>query len=329
MTDYSALVAAVDNFRNKRILCVGDVMLDRYVYGDVERISPEAPIPVLSITREESMLGASGNVAKNIARLGAAVDFYCVVGDDKSGIEIKSLLEKESGITSYISTSSAISTTVKTRFLSGSQQILRVDSDQSGKPVHIFQPEVISHFDGIVISDYAKGALSENIIFRIIEVANAYNIPIVVDSKSPIAQYQNATVYTPNLGELARATLQREADLNDDAIVAAAQGIINCNSIRHILVTRASKGMTLCSGLDAPIHIPAMAKEVFDVVGAGDTVAAVLALGLACGLHVSEAAFIANIAGGIVVGKRGTAFCAPMEIKIILLRMMESALERV
>lgn len=316
MTDYAALSAAVDDFRTKRILCIGDVMLDRYVYGDVERISPEAPIPVLSIIHEEIMLGAAGNVAKNIAALGAIVEFYSATGDDKAGFEIKGLLDKEKNIISYLATNGK--TTVKTRYISGNQHILRKDED--GKSI-IEHPSEFKAIDAIIISDYGRGVTDDMIMADL----KAIGVPVIVDSKSWFGLFRGATVITPNLGELAKNVDSFRQSGTHEEIVEAASDLIDLHKIENVLVTRASKGMTLISEDKSVHHIPAIAKEVYDVVGAGDTVAAVLALGLAVGLAMPDAAFIANIAGGIVVGKRGTAICTPQELKQSLLQLMESA----
>lgn len=314
MVDRSLLLASVDYFRNKRILCIGDVMLDRYVYGDIDRISPEAPIPVFTTKREETMLGAAGNVAKNMTALGAKVDFYCMVGDDKAGLEIKRLIGNEVDITPFILTSSCTSTTVKTRYLSGNQQVLRVDVDGNSKPIPL--PDNVHEYDAIIISDYNKGVCEG------MDVA-ALKVPTVVDTKSWLGNYAGALVVTPNLGELAASVDWFRQDVSDDKVIEAAQFIRIKHKIKNVLVTRASKGMTL-QGTDGTCHIPAAAKEVYDVVGAGDTVAAVLALGLACKLSIADAAYIANVAGGIVVGKRGTATCTPMELKTAVLALMQS-----
>lgn len=309
-------MAAVDTFRSKHLLCIGDVMLDRYIYGDVERISPEAPIPVLSVTHEESMLGAAGNVAKNIAALGAKVDFYAAVGNDKAGMAIKALLAQESNIISFLVTDG--NTTTKTRYVSGNQQILRVDVDGDTKAA-IPLPEKMN-YDAVVFSDYCKGVFD----YRNGDLA-VRDIPLVVDSKSWFGNFNGATVITPNLGELSSNIDTFRQSGTDEEIAEVAMDIMSAHQIKNVLVTRASKGMTLVTEDEAIHHIPAVAREVYDVVGAGDTVAAVLALGLAVGLAMSDAAFIANIAGGIVVGKRGTAVCTPMELKTSILKLMENA----
>lgn len=310
--DYSNLLGAIDFFRNKKILCIGDVMLDRYIYGDVNRISPEAPIPVFSTKNEESMLGAAGNVAKNIAAFGATVEFYSVVGDDKYGMEIKKLLSKENNILSFLTTSGE--TTVKTRYVACGQQLMRIDNDHLSVPVEIPGTD---NFDAVIVSDYDKGAC------ELIDVSSI-KVPCIVDTKSWLGNYKGAMVVTPNLGELADSVDWFRQDDNDDDVIEAASEIQLNHNIKNVLVTRASKGMTLVNG--GVRHITSTAKEVFDVVGAGDTVAAVMALGLATGLTVYESAIIANVAGGIVVGKRGTATCTPMELKTSILAMMQSAL---
>lgn len=313
--DYSILLGAIDFFRNKKILCIGDVMLDRYIYGDVERISPEAPIPVFSTKREESMLGAAANVAKNIAALGATVEFYSSVGDDKYGVEVKRLLSKENNIIPFLQTEG--NTTVKTRYISGGQQVMRIDSDHKANAIDL--PDV-TLFDAVIISDYNKG------VCETIKVENI-SVPCVVDTKSWLGRYCGAMVVTPNLGELADSVGWFRQNGSDEDVVNAANEIVLKHRIRNVLVTRSSKGMTLVEQYAIqPRHIKSTAREIFDVVGAGDTVAAVMALGLASKLSVYESAVIANIAGGIVVGKHGTAICTPRELKTSLLAMMNTTL---
>lgn len=312
--DYSKLLGAIDFFRNKRILCIGDIMLDRYIYGDVDRISPEAPIPVFSMKKEEAMLGAAGNVAKNIAALGANVHFYSSVGDDKHGMEIKRLLNKELNIFSFLETYG--NTTVKTRYISNGQQLMRVDSDHFSNPLRF--PD-LNGFDAIIISDYNKGTCQQLVVDNL-------SIPCVVDTKSWLGNYKGAFVVTPNLGELADSVDWFRQNGSDEDVKTAAMELIGEHDIKNILVTRSSRGMTLVSNDINAQNIPAVAKEVFDVVGAGDTVAAILALGLSSGLTLYESSIVANIAGGIVVGKRGTAICTPMELKTSLLAMMSNIL---
>lgn len=320
--DYDILLGIIDFFKNKRILCIGDIMLDRYVYGDVERISPEAPIPILEVTKEDSMLGGAGNVARNIAAFNAEVDFYCVVGDDRAGYEIKRLLEKESNITPFITTSSSTNTSVKTRYVSGQQQLLRVDFEDNSGTSCIMHPEYVADYDAVVISDYDKGALCDQIIGNVIKTANECHIPVVVDSKSGLFSFKGATVWTPNIAELARIADHYGNMLDDENIKDAAHYIIQQYGIKNVLVTRSAKGMTLQTYDNKTHHIPATAKEIFDVVGAGDTVAAVMALGLASKLALRESAFLANMAAGIVVGKHGTSICTPGELKAILVSLI-------
>lgn len=317
MIDFARLLTAIDTFRSKRILCLGDVMLDKYVYGAVERISPEAPIPILSIVSESSTLGGAGNVVMNMAALGANIEFYSAVGNDRAGIEIKGLLEKARGIVPYISTHG--SSTVKTRYISGNQQVLRVDIDGVSK-INYVDSDDICACDALVISDYDKGIAGE-IAAKFIAKAKARDIPVVVDSKSldPVI-FRGATFYTPNLSELAKVT-HRSVKTGDE-IKNAALYLLRQYQFKNILVTRSGSGMTLQT-YDNATHIPATAKEVYDVVGAGDTVAAVLTLGLACGLSPHEASYLANIAAGIVVGKRGTSVVEPMELKTEVLKLMD------
>ena len=320
--DYSRLLAAIDNFRNKNILCIGDIMLDRYVYGDVNRISPEAPVPVLSNIHEVYSLGAAGNVAKNIASLGAKVEFYAATGTDSFGIRVKSLLEKESLITSYIYTYKG-DTTTKTRYISGNQQILRVDID--GKFVGVYSlPKNYEGIDCIIISDYCKGMIDNIYASKIIGPAIEKGIPVVVDSKnSNLAGFEGATVITPNLKELASAVGCAVYGANDNDVRDSANALLLKSKINNVLVTRSEYGMSLVNS-ESVHHIPVFEQEVYDVTGAGDTVAAIVALGLASGLSMYEASYLANIAAAIVVCKRGTAVVVPSELKQKTLAIMDS-----
>lgn len=326
MINHSLLMAAISKFKDKRIMCIGDVMLDRYVYGEVKRVSPEAPIPVLSTSHENMCIGAAGNVARNIASLGAVVEFHSAVGDDNHGTQLQKLLGKEDNIECYLHVHNT-KTTVKTRYISQGQQIVRVDEEDIF--YHGTAPDDISHdIDALIISDYQKGMIDLKDINFIIKDARSKAIPVIVDSKSDdFKGFRGATVITPNLGELAAAVDGFPQDGDDNNVVEAAQSVIACDGIENVLVTRASRGMTLQTKGNRTVHIPAVAKEVYDVVGAGDTVAAVIALGLSTGLDIYHSAYLANIAGGIVVGKRGTAVVTPMELKTALVEIMDKPLK--
>jgi rfaE bifunctional protein kinase chain/domain len=290
----------------RRVLVVGDVMLDRYWHGAVERISPEAPVPVVRIEREEERLGGAANVALNIRTLGARATLLTVVGQDEPARRLREMLH-ERDIETVLREDKQLYTIVKLRVIGRSQQLLRVDFENEpdhealGEMLDDFA-EQLPHHDVVLFSDYGKGGLTH--IPRMIEMARAMGKPVLVDPKgSDYKRYAGADVITPNRGELAQVTgaWRGEAELREK--VAALRAGIN---IGAVLLTRSEEGMTLfdASGIT---HEPARAREVFDVTGAGDTVIATLAVLMAAGAPLPQAMRLANKAGGIVVGKFGTA----------------------
>ncbi len=297
-----------------RVLCVGDVMLDRFVYGDVERISPEAPIPVLRVQREAAAVGGAGNVARNLSALGAAVRLIGVVGDDAPGRETSGVLDGDANVELGLVTDPSRPTTVKTRFIAGAQQMLRTDEEDTSAigaaTLDKVREEVTAALAGggygaLVLSDYGKGALTDGVIAAVIAAAGEARVPVVVDPKgTDFSRYRGADVLTPNRRELADAS--RQPTGSDDEVEAAARSLISDCGVAAIIATRGPQGMTVI-GEGKPAHLPALAREVFDVSGAGDTVVAALAAGLAAGMALADAAHLANVAAGIVVGKVGTA----------------------
>jgi rfaE bifunctional protein kinase chain/domain len=295
-----------DTLAARRVLVVGDVMLDRYWHGAVERISPEAPVPVVRIEREEERLGGAANVALNIRTLGARATLLTVVGQDEPARRLRQLLH-ERDIETVLREDKQLYTIVKLRIIGRAQQLLRVDFENEpdhealGEMLEAFAAELPQH-DVVLFSDYGKGGLTH--IPRMIEMARAAAKPVLVDPKgSDYRRYAGASVITPNRGELAQVTgaWKGEADLR--AKVDALRAEVDVGAV---LLTRSEEGMTLfdASGVT---HEPARAREVFDVTGAGDTVIATLAALLATGVPLPEAMRLANKAGGIVVGKFGTA----------------------
>ena len=318
MTAVATMAAQVQALRDARVLCLGDVMLDRYVYGEVSRVSPEAPIPVCRVTNERAMLGGAGNVARNLAALGAGIAFITVTGDDDAGAEIAALLAELDGAATVL-TAPGRPTTVKTRYIADGQQLLRADRETEAEiPPHIEDAiaarldRAIADVGAVILSDYGKGVLTPGLTGRVIEAARGAGKPVVVDPKGPDYRvYRGATVLTPNRRELAEAS--RMADGTDDEIVAAARHIVARCEVGSVLVTRGGDGMTLVDGATA-LHLAAEAREVFDVSGAGDTVVAALGAALAAGLEAGDAAALANVAAGIVVAKSGTAVAGADEI---------------
>ncbi len=296
-----------------RLLVVGDVMLDRYWFGEVNRISPEAPVPVVRVERSEERLGGAANVARNASALGAKVSLLSVVGDDDAGRTLSRLLD-ESEIDANFQVDRSIDTTVKLRVIGRQQQLLRIDFETTPSN-EVLQAKLIeferrlADADAVILSDYGKGGL--NHIAEMIRLARAAAKPVLVDPKGDdFTKYAGATVLTPNRSEL-REVVGRwssEADL-----VAKATALRAELALEALLVTRSEEGMTLFADGETH-HQAAQAREVFDVSGAGDTVIATLAVMLAAGADWAESIRVANIAAGIVVGKLGTAVVNREEI---------------
>jgi len=307
------LASKVEALEGTKILCVGDVMLDRYVYGDVERISPEAPIPVLRVKDERAMLGGAGNVARNLAALGAHVAFASAVGADDVGDEIARMLGNVPHLEASLVVEPRRRSTVKTRFVAMGQQVLRADHETNSALSSAQQGELIDRARGllagvqvVVLSDYGKGVLTPGVCRAVIDAARAAGIPVVVDPKGrDYSPYRGASVVTPNRKELAEATGENAS--GDEAIVALARQVIVEAGIDAMIVTRSQEGMSVVTASGEATHLPAEAREVFDVSGAGDTVISTLAAALAGGLSLVDAASLANTAAGIVVAKVGTA----------------------
>lgn len=325
MTDESQLASLVENFAGVRVLTVGDLMLDRFVYGAVDRISPEAPVPVLRIERESVMLGGVGNVARNLRALGASVCLVAVMGRDQEARDIKGLLRDDMEIESHLIEDDARPTTIKTRYIAGSQQMMRADRERVVPVVDGLAEDIIEraiadldHAKALVLSDYGKGVLTESVLRRLIDAAVERGVPVVIDPKgSDYGPYAGATLVTPNRRELSEATGQPAT--TDAAIVESASALITSSGVRGILVTRSQDGMSLVLGDGSPpLHLPATAREVYDVSGAGDTVVATLAAALGAGIALDDACRLANVAAGIVVGKMGTATAAASEMAAAL-----------
>lgn len=296
-----------------RVLVVGDIMLDRYWFGEVERISPEAPVPVVRVVRREDRLGGAANVARNIVALGAQVTLAGFVGEDEAAQSVRRLLS-EAGIASHLVTDSAHPTTLKMRVLGHQQQMLRIDFEEKPTPTLLdalrAQVEaVLSGHDVVVLSDYAKGALSQ--VELLIQLARQKGVPVLVDPKGTDYQrYRGATLVTPNRSEMQQAVGAWDSE---QSLTQRAQSLRDQLDLEALLVTRSEQGMTLftAQGRD---HVDAQAHEVFDVSGAGDTVLATLAVMRAAGVDWSSAMRWANRAGGIVVGKLGTSIVTAGEL---------------
>ncbi len=316
----TSLLDWLDKMRGVHVLCVGDVMLDLYVYGAVDRVSPEAPIPVIQIEREDAMLGGVGNVVRNVVALGGSATIVAVRGDDGAGAAIMGLLANESRMRDEICIDPGRLTTVKTRYVAGSQQLLRADHETrqplSGELVVNLLAAVdgaLAEADIVILSDYDKGVVTDEVIAGVVRHAGAASKPVLVDPKSSdFSRYRGVDLLTPNQAELAAAV--RRPLIEDDALVAAAQEVIESCEIGAVLVTRGERGMSLAGRDGSARHLPIKAREVYDVSGAGDTVMATLALADGAGASLGEAAALANAAAGIVVGKVGTSVVFPGEI---------------
>ncbi|WP_271301154.1 D-glycero-beta-D-manno-heptose-7-phosphate kinase [Sphingomonas sp. CV7422] len=302
----------------KRIIVLGDVMLDTFVYGHCARISPEAPIPVVRIEREEVMLGGAGNVARNIAALGAEAILIGVVGQDAAGAALRTKIHEEARIYADLALEQR-PTTQKIRYIAAQQQMLRVDIEESGpigaaSLLHAFARQLPTA-DAVVLSDYAKGVLTPDLLTTVIRQARAAGKPIIADPKTiDVARYDGVTLLTPNAAEAAQASGQA-CDEDEGACSAADQLLAAMPTSPAVLITRGAKGMTLAQRGAPAIHLPALARAVFDVSGAGDTVVAMLAVALASGLDVTEAAHLANVAAGKAVSKPGTAVVTVDELR--------------
>ena len=314
MNDTPRLIDWLDRLASAHVVCVGDVMLDRFVYGDVDRISPEAPIPVLRIAREAVTVGGAGNVARNLSALGTATRLFGVVGDDPAGREAAEVLSFERAVSLSLVADGARPTTVKTRFIAGGQQLLRTDEEQLAALSDVLIGELCSGLTAavsggdcgaLVLSDYGKGVVTDATIAAAMEAARTADVPVIVDPKGEdFTRYRGADVITPNRRELAAAA--RMPVDTDDEVTAAARYLIESCGLGAVIATRGAAGMTVVTETDA-VHLPALAREVFDVSGAGDTVVATLAAGLAAGMKLADAAQLANGAAGLVGAKVGTA----------------------
>ncbi len=303
------------DFSNVAILCIGDVMLDRFVQGEVERISPEAPVPVIRATGTREMLGGAGNVALNIAALGGQAILVGLVGRDEAGAAISRLVEAHGGMRAALAPSAHRPTICKTRFVAGRQQVVRAD-EESRLPLQASEEAALlaaieaelqsGRVQGMVLSDYGKGVLSPAVIALAVASGRSAGVAVFVDPKSAdFATYRGATCITPNEREL---SLAARAELGDEAsVVAASRRVMAEADAEAILATRSEKGMVLVERSGEVHAVPARAREVFDVSGAGDTVIATMALAHAAGRTLPQAMRIANAAAGVVVSKLGTA----------------------
>ena len=296
------------------ILVIGDIMIDDYVYGEINRISPEAPVPVVKIDRIEERLGGAANVARNVASVGVKSVLVSVLGKDEAANSMKVLLDS-SGIENRIKEDPNLITTIKTRIVGRQQQLIRLDFEEEPKgevlaaSIKEFE-SVVTECDVVILSDYGKGGLKH--IKKMIQIANSLGIPVVVDPKGDdFSRYEGAKIITPNRDELFKATGIKEDDV---FLQKKVSEVCKENSIDSLLLTLSEKGMTLFDNKDGEFHVPALAQEVYDVSGAGDTVIAILGVMLAAGESLQDSVSWANKAAGLVVAKLGTAVVSSDEL---------------
>jgi rfaE bifunctional protein kinase chain/domain len=302
------------DFSAGRVVVVGDVMLDRYWHGSTNRISPEAPVPIVKVEQDEFRAGGAGNVAINIASLGGRSDIVGLLGRDEAGKLLRHRLADQ-GVHCRLIEAPHHPTITKLRIISRHQQLIRLDFEESFAVLESagIEGEFEAALPGagaIVLSDYGKGTLTQ--VGSLIRLARERGIPVVVDPKgSDFGRYCGATVITPNLSEF-EAVVGHCAD--EATLVTRGEALREALDLEALLITRSERGMTLLARGQPPLTLPARARDVFDVTGAGDTVVALLGLGLACALPLAEATLLANVAAGIVVGKLGTASVSPQEL---------------
>lgn len=313
-SDRKRLARIVGDFAKKRVLVLGDLMLDRYIWGDVSRISPEAPVPVIEVKEDSLCLGGAGNVARNILSLGGAALLAGIVGNDKEGQWIRAQIPGSKGIF----TDRARPTTVKTRIIARHQQVVRVDLERKSAATSDLEKKILDFlggekYDGLLISDYNKGIVNPSLTGKALALAAERGTPVFVDPKvEHFRLFSPVTLLTPNHFEAEKIvgrTCRTEAEVE-----RAGREILSLVSARYLIIKRGEHGMAVFGGGGKPVFIPTVAREVFDVTGAGDTVLAAAALALLAGASIEDAALIANAAAGIVVGKVGTATVTPQEL---------------
>ena len=318
--DRKTIESIFSHIKDFRFLVIGDLMLDEYLWGKAERISPEAPVQVVDIVREELRLGGAGNVVNNLVALGARVAVCSVVGDDENGRALLDVFINNGVSVDAILHDKARRTSRKTRVVASNQQIVRIDRESREALSPAIEQQLcdwitvnISSFNVVLLSDYLKGVLTQRVIETVIKSSQPLNIPVLVDPKgTDYTRYYGASILTPNRKEAEAASGIEIRDL--DSLSQAASAIIEKSGVDHLLITRSEEGMSLFSHDALAVHIPTVAREVFDVSGAGDTVLASMAVGIASGMIMSDAARLANVAAGIAVAKLGTSTVTPAEI---------------
>ncbi len=323
--DINKLRQRVQAFEGRRVLVLGDLMLDRYIWGRVTRISPEAPVPVVEVVNSTSSLGGAGNVAANLRSLGAVPVLVGVVGDDSEGEWIRKTAAESEGI--FIDP--RVPTTVKTRIIAHHQQVVRVDQEKKKSPPRDIEEKIINFvrselYEGLAISDYNKGLLTRSLMKPVLALAQRRKIPVFVDPKvENFKLFSPVTFIAPNHIETER--IVQFPCRSDADVEQAGRRLLTVIKSRYLIIKRGEQGMSVFEPGKKPLHIPTLAREVFDVTGAGDTVLAAISLALLAGASIREAAIMANAAAGIVVGKVGTATVTPAELIMALRRVGNSS----
>jgi D-beta-D-heptose 7-phosphate kinase/D-beta-D-heptose 1-phosphate adenosyltransferase len=319
----------IERFGKSRVLVIGDLIMDHFIWGKVKRISPEAPVPVVEVTSEDLMLGGSANVANNISSLGGLAMVAGVVGNDYDGGKLKKALRKKGLPTAGVITDPRRPTTIKTRIIAHNQQVVRFDREKLDKIGPATFTRVLNYIrkairaaDVVVISDYAKGLITKGLVQETRALCKKFSKPVAVDpGVEHFGYYTGVGIVTPNNLE---ASLASGIEITDEkSLHTAGEVLLNKLGCEALLITRGEHGMSLFEP-DSDVHVPTVAREVYDVSGAGDTVVGVLALALAAGANFREAAVLANFAAGVVVGKIGTATVTKTELKEAVRRGLKS-----
>ena len=320
--DKPELLKRISDMADKHLLVIGDLMLDRFIWGDVERISPEAPVPVVKVKGESSRLGGAGNVAKNVHALGGKVSLVSVIGNDLASKELDELLNQEGIDATGILQKEKGKTIVKTRIIAHSQQVVRIDHENSEKISRSFAEKLLHNISerldgvqGVILSDYDKGVVTPRFTQRLREVLKKYRIPICIDPKvTNVRCYRGLGLLTPNHHEAAQM-IGKQSRNETKEVVKVGTLLKKKLQVSSLLITRGEEGMSLFLASDKIIHIPTTARQVFDVTGAGDTVIATLTLALSTGADLLEASVLANYAAGVAVGIIGTAACTQQQLR--------------
>ncbi len=330
MLDAQRVAGLLKNFGRSKVLILGDIMLDEYLFGRVTRISPEAPVPVVEIGSTKLLLGGSANVAANIAALGDEAILLGTVGEDEAAVKLSQLLKERSISRDFLVNDSSRQTTIKTRIIAHSQQVVRADRESTHELDRDTEQLVMKRFmavadqiKAVIISDYGKGVITKSLLEQVMEVCHARGIFIAVDPKEThFFNYKNVSLITPNHHEAGQAFGRRI--LNDKDLLEVGKGLLEKLQCKAILITRGPHGMSLFCHDRPPTHIPTFAREVYDVTGAGDTVIATFVAAICAGAELDEAAIIANAAAGYTVSQIGTATVTLSQLRAELDRSLSN-----